>query len=121
MLYIFVEDKTSERSDIVSVFYDERYIPTDRVHDAIQVESLPEAQYIEGKMALSKYNGVEDHFYYEYVDRLPSPEDELAAIRNENAELLFRSASLEMEVSTFKDENAELMFRLANLEMGGMM
>ena len=121
MIYVFVKDKNSINTDILSTFFDEKYVPEDQKMNAVQVESLPEPQHIEGKMAVLKYNGVENLFYYEYVDRPPTPEDELATIRNENAELLFRSASMEMEMASIRDENAELMFRLANLEMGGMM
>ena len=86
----------------------------------ILVESLPEAELQDGKNAILKYSETEG-LYYEYVDRLPTPEEDLTAMRNENAELMFRSATLEMEMSSIRDENAELMFRLANLEMGGMM
>lgn len=85
----------------------------------ILVESLPEAQPQEGQDAVLKYSETEG-LYYEYVDRPPSSEEELAAIRDENAELLFRSATQEMDIASLKDENAELMFRLANIEMGGM-
>lgn len=121
MIYVSISD--GQPSFIHNLPFDEVYglgkTAEELKQTGILVESLPEAQPQEGQDAFLKYSETEG-LYYEYVDRPPSPEEELDAIRDENAELMFRSAMQEMDIVSLKDENAELMFRLANLEMGGI-
>lgn len=49
----------------------------------------------------------------------PSLEDEIEHLKDDIAELLFKSSLTELEFENIKDENAELMLRVAILEMEG--
>lgn len=49
------------------------------------------------------------------------PPTEMDLMKEENAELIMKSAITDMEIETVKNENSEIMLRLANLEMGGIL
>jgi hypothetical protein len=45
------------------------------------VESIPEPEMIEGKVPILKFDKVNEEFYYEYVDRPLTPEEEVRQLK----------------------------------------
>lgn len=118
-MYIFIKETTGNSAEVTSIYYAD--ILTDEQKEyAISVTGIPAAEEIPLKSPVLMYNKADNTLYYEYLDLEPTEKEEIAAIRDENAALMFRSATQEMAITSLQDENAELMFRLANLEMGGI-
>lgn len=118
MIYV----KVNENNEVYYI----HHMPFDKIHGLHKtreeleqsgyfVDSIPEPQIVEGKIAVLKYNNGE--LYYEYQDApsLPSsPEEQLNLVLGS---LLLENAQLKVQVEELKMIQGEMLLEIANLKL----
>lgn len=91
MIYIKIDSTTNEVNFQHFMPFDEvnglHKTEEELLQEGYLVDSIPEPEQINGKVAKLKYDG--SNLYYEYVDAPLTPEQEIEALKAQNAQMLF--------------------------------
>jgi hypothetical protein len=89
-MYVFTKEISTDKHMVERIVYLDSVLDDEQKQQAIHVESIPDPQQIEGKIPHLYYRPSTNEFYYEYVDRPLTQEEQIQQLINANAELTYK-------------------------------
>ncbi|EFV78939.1 hypothetical protein HMPREF1013_00823 [Bacillus sp. 2_A_57_CT2] len=83
-------------------------------------KDIPQIEFYVGKVAKLKLNIVTHKLFYEYEDRVLSPEEQqIRQIEQDLGNVLFESAADKARIAELETAQGDLLMEIATLKMGG--
>ncbi len=118
-VFILLKEVTPEKAlvEYRSEYYDD--LPPEIIAKGIVVDKIPASEPKPFMLETLYYNPQTEKFFYEYVERPLSPDEEVKKLQDVIAQLLIEKAQDTDKMSAFEKNQGEMLMEIAMLKMGG--